>query len=243
MRKKESTIRKCKNIRDQTYDRDQLANAVFKRKVLELISPESTVLDLGCGRKASFLHSLSCSIKNGYGLDLEVYKTTIDGNIQIMHGDSEAIPLRDQSVDVITLINVVEHLRDPERTFSECKRVLVPGGSLVLMTPNKSYPPILIGRLFPHSIRQWANLAITGTQDEDTFPTYYRANSVGALSNVASLTGLGVTDVQYLSDHPRYFMFSTLVYRFAVIIDRHVLERKAFRRFRARIFCHFINGG
>ena len=238
---KVSTIRKCKNIRDRVFDREQLANAIFKREVLELVSPESNVLDLGCGCTASFLRSLSSCFRKGYGVDLEVSETIIDGNIQIMRGDAEEIPLPDSSVDVAILMSVVEHLRNPERVFLECKRVLKPGGGILLMAPNKLYPPILVGRAFPHRFRQWVNMAITGTPMDVTFPAYYRANSVRALQHIASITGLRVARVRFLPDHPRYFMFSTLIYRFAAAIELRVLQRDAFRRFRARIFCHLIN--
>lgn len=236
-----STIRKCKNIRDQIYDREQLPGTIFKREVLELISPESTIADIGCGREASFLRSLSSCVKKAYGVDLEISETIIDGNMQIMYGDAEAIPLRDHSVDVIILVNLVEHLRNPKRVFLECKRILKPGGSLVLTTPCKFHPPILFGRAIPHRIRQWANLIITGTKKEDTFPAYYKANSAGDLCRLGSSAGLSVVSSRYLSNHPQYFMFSTFFYRCAVSVERHVLQQEAFRWFRQQIFCHFIN--
>ncbi len=243
MSNKVSTIRKCKNIRDRIYDRERKPGAIFKKEVLKLTSHESTIVDIGCGREASFLRSLSSCVKKTYGIDLEISETIIDGNMLIMHGDAEAIPLRDHSVDVITLINVVEHLHDPKRVFLECKRILKPGGSLVLITPCKLHPPILLGRVFPHHIRQWANLIITGTRSEDTFPTYYKANSAGALRRLGSSAGLSVARVRYLSNHPQYFMFSTFFYRCAVAIERHVLQKETFRWFRQEIFCHFINPG
>lgn len=236
----QNVIRKCKNIRDQIFNPKQKPSAILKREVLRLVSHESTIVDIGCGRKAEFLHSLSSYVKTAYGIDLEIHKTIVDGNMQIMHGDAEAIPLDDHSVDVITLIDVVEHLRNPTRVFLECERVLKPGGSLVLMTPNKFYPPILVGRALPHRIRKWANLRITGTHSEETYPSYYKANSAGKLFNIGSSVGLRVVSVEYLSDHPAYFMFSTFFYRCASAIELHVLKREAFRWFRQRILCHFI---
>lgn len=238
MSNKVSTIRKCKNIRDRIYDREQRPGAIFKRELLKLVSPESTIVDIGCGREASFLRSVSSCVKEAYGIDLEISETIIDGNMQIMYGDAEAIPLRDHSVDVITLINVAEHLHDPKRVFLECKRILKPSGSLILMTPNKFCHTVLFGRAFPHRIRQWANLVITGTPRKDTFPAYYKANSAGALRRLGSLAGLSVVSIRYLSYHPGHFMFSTFLYRCAVAVERHVLQREAFRWFRQGIFCH-----
>ena len=235
-----STIRRCKNIRDRIFDREQLSNAIFKRAVLESISSETCILDLGCGHRASFLRSLSPFVRKAYGVDLEISESIIDDNIHIMQGDAEAIPLDDSSVDIITMINVVEHLRDPKKVFLECRRILRPGGSFFLMTPNKFYPPIFIGRALPHFIRQWANSIITSTRSEDTFRSYYKANSAKALVHICSLAGLSVDSIKYLSNHPEYFMFSTLVYRFAVAIELYVIKHEMFRWFRQRIFCHSI---
>ena len=44
----------------------------------------------------------------------------------------------DQSFDLIVSFEVFEHLEDPQRYLSECRRVLRPGGRLVLSTPNRS---------------------------------------------------------------------------------------------------------
>jgi SAM-dependent methyltransferase len=38
--------------------------------------------------------------------------------------------------DVVTAWHVLEHARDPRRVLDECRRVLRPGGTLVLATPN-----------------------------------------------------------------------------------------------------------
>lgn len=42
----------------------------------------------------------------------------------------------DQSFNAIALSHVIEHVHDPVAFLSECYRVLTPGGSLVITTPN-----------------------------------------------------------------------------------------------------------
>ena len=174
-------------------------------------------------------------------IDIEIPETITDGNIQMMYGDAESIPLPDHSVDVITMYDVAEHLRNPKRVFLECKRILKPGGSLLFVTPCKFYLPILLSRALPHSIRQRLNWVTTKTDSERTFPVYYKANSGGVLRKLASSTGLSLVSIRYLSYHPEYLMFSTLIYRCGVAFERCLLRRKAFRWFRHQILCILRN--
>jgi SAM-dependent methyltransferase len=59
-------------------------------------------------------------------------------------GAAEAIPLPDNSVDVIVSFETIEHVPNPGNFLDECVRVLVPGGRLVISTPNKE---VYTGRL------------------------------------------------------------------------------------------------
>lgn len=59
-------------------------------------------------------------------------RRTIPG--RILAGDGLALPFGDQSFDLVTLWDVIEHLRDPHAAVEEVARVLRPGGRLVLTT-------------------------------------------------------------------------------------------------------------
>jgi ubiquinone/menaquinone biosynthesis C-methylase UbiE len=233
-------VRRCKAIRDRIYDRNEIGITIFKREILNFVSPESTLIDIGCGQKAEFLHSLSPYVKKAYGIDPVISENIVNGNMQIINGYAEAIPLTDKTVDIITMINVSEHLRDPELVFLECRRILKPGGSLFLIAPCKFYPLIFLGRAIPHCIRKRINQIITSTEREETFPSYYRANSSRALHRLSTSVGLSVVSIKYLSNHPEYFMFSIFIYRCAVAIERFVLKQEAFSCFRHQIFGHLM---
>ena len=47
------------------------------------------------------------------------------------------IPFQDNSFDFIVSSEVIEHTSDPLHAFDELYRILIPGGKLVLTTPNK----------------------------------------------------------------------------------------------------------
>lgn len=52
----------------------------------------------------------------------------------------EALPMRDASMDIIVLNEVIEHVQDDRQTIREIARVLRPGGTCILYAPNRLYP-------------------------------------------------------------------------------------------------------
>lgn len=65
-------------------------------------------------------------------------------NLEFMTIDpARPLPLADESFDTVLSFQVFEHVDDTARYLSEIRRVLVPGGRLVLITPDRST------RLFP----------------------------------------------------------------------------------------------
>ncbi|MFC6974517.1 class I SAM-dependent methyltransferase [Halomicroarcula sp. GCM10025709] len=53
-----------------------------------------------------------------------------------VRGDAERLPFTNRSFDTVVFAEVVEHLVDPVPVLRELRRILVPGGRLVLTTPN-----------------------------------------------------------------------------------------------------------
>ena len=49
---------------------------------------------------------------------------------------NRGLPLADDSIDIVTAMDVLEHLTDPRMLIRDAHRVLRPGGYLVLATPN-----------------------------------------------------------------------------------------------------------
>ena len=98
------------------------------------------VLDIACGEgygSAAFLEAGAMSV---IGVDISEEtcrharsKYGIDARV----GDAQAIPLPDQSVDVIVSFETIEHVSEPIAFLGECARVLAPGGKVVISTPNK----------------------------------------------------------------------------------------------------------
>jgi len=100
------------------------------------------VLDVGCGT-GTFLGQLATSHPNhAYtGIDLSPFyaahaRRSLDHfrNVTILQANAEALPFVDQSFDVVTSVYLFHELppRVRRQVFSEMKRVLRPGGLLIV---------------------------------------------------------------------------------------------------------------
>ena len=113
------------------------------------------VLDLGCGQ-GDFTAQIARIGAEVLGLDvaqaalerarrrhpgLEFGLTEIDG----------PLPLADGSRDVVWASEVIEHVADTARWLSEVRRVLTPGGRLLLTTPSHGRLRLLVGGIGRYS--------------------------------------------------------------------------------------------
>jgi 2-polyprenyl-3-methyl-5-hydroxy-6-metoxy-1,4-benzoquinol methylase len=99
--------------------------------------PPTKVLDLGCssGLLAERIRGMGHRVT---GVDREAFPETLERVDEFAEGDLEdGIPAAAGSgFDVVIAADVLEHLRRPERLLEDIKRVLNPGGRLVVSVPN-----------------------------------------------------------------------------------------------------------
>ena len=79
-----------------------------------------TVLDIGCG-SGSFL----CYIKDistvKYGIDEHSYKNS---DSTVIKGDALALPFEENSMDLVTMLDVLEHISEVDKALREVRRVV-----------------------------------------------------------------------------------------------------------------------
>jgi ubiquinone/menaquinone biosynthesis C-methylase UbiE/peptidoglycan hydrolase CwlO-like protein len=101
------------------------------------------VLDIACGEGygCALLAAVAESVV-GVDINSEVveYATkeySTHKNIRFMVGSCDSIPLPDNSVDVVTSFETIEHHDKHEEMMQEIKRVLKPSGVLIISSPNR----------------------------------------------------------------------------------------------------------
>ena len=105
------------------------------------------VLDLGAGH-GEFLRHIRCGERIAVELNPAAAKYLPPGTRLIARPAWELPEVADASVNIVFASNFFEHLPDKEKllaTLAEVRRVLQPGGSLLVLQPNLAY---LHGRFF-----------------------------------------------------------------------------------------------
>jgi 2-polyprenyl-3-methyl-5-hydroxy-6-metoxy-1,4-benzoquinol methylase len=113
------------------------------RKIYALIPEGCLLADLGCG-DGSFLRYIKGKVTSAYGVDMNIDYALGSGGLIFQCGDlNQEIPLKAESVDVVTALAIIEHLKKPEKFMKEIRRILKPGGCCILTTPSPRAKPLL----------------------------------------------------------------------------------------------------
>lgn len=99
--------------------------------------PPGRLLDVGCGA-GQYMKLVQAAGWDPVGIDFDekavamARRRGLDARV----GDLREAAFPNSSFDAITMINVIEHLQEPAAVVAECRRILKPGGRLIMATPN-----------------------------------------------------------------------------------------------------------
>ncbi len=113
-------------------------NPTWQRHVAayELCAPflgEGRVLDLGCGVGHSYDR---LAARETVGVDLHG-EALAGQERETRVADMRDLPFGEAEFDAVLSVHSIEHVPDPERALAEAKRVVVAGGAVVFVTPNR----------------------------------------------------------------------------------------------------------
>jgi len=158
----------------------------FYSRVNELVSSDSVVLDIGCGRGVWLNDPVHirrqlrdfkgrCARVIGADVDSSAAENPSLDEFQLLTGTTW--PFENDSIDVCICDVTIEHVGDTDTFFREAGRVIKPGGYLAIRTPNDFSYFGLASRLLPY--RFHVRLAPRGSiaTEKDVCPTFYRCNT------------------------------------------------------------------
>ena len=131
----------------------------FVARVAGAASPRS-MLDVACGDgKGATIIAAAAPRARIVGVDIAesliraANASCASANVTFQTGDARALPFPDGQFDVISSCHTLEHFDEPDqhRFLTELHRVLAPGGTLIIATPDREV---------------WALLGIAGQQED-----------------------------------------------------------------------------
>lgn len=142
------------------------------------------VLDVGCG-SGNLLVNLKNLGWEVYGIDpspIAVNVARSRGLDNIYQGELNELKLNENFFDVIILFHVFEHIPNPETVLLEIKRILKPGGRLIIGVPNfGSFASRIMGKY-------WAGLS---------FPLHFFHYQKQSLSNLLKARDFNIKNIYY----------------------------------------------
>ncbi len=145
----------------------QAAEADCARQVRSFLEPlpDARYLDCGCcdGTGSRELAKVIGTDQiTGVEIDDESAVRAEAAGIRVIRADlNRRLPLPDESVDVITALEVIEHLHQPDIFLKEIRRYLRPGGYAVIATENLASWHNIFALLFgwqPFSLAQFSEV-------------------------------------------------------------------------------------
>jgi SAM-dependent methyltransferase len=107
--------------------------------VEKYFSSPGKLLDVGCGT-GIFLELMREKNAEVYGQDISPSAVSFcrDRGFEVFEEPLPSSGIEEEAFDTITMWDVLAHLKDPMTYLNECRKILKPGGHLIIKTPFHS---------------------------------------------------------------------------------------------------------
>lgn len=144
MNKNLTDYEKAQIIDGQSYEDEHPHWNLGQKKSIDkflipLIKHDSIILDAACGDGSGMAHLVENGYKNVIGVDINDSKLERAakkvGKEKVINSHISTLPFEDNYFDVVWSSHTLEHSDDPMKTMTEFKRVVKPGGHILIIVP------------------------------------------------------------------------------------------------------------
>jgi len=189
-----------------------------------IVKKDAKVLDVGTGA-GGWLLVINKLGMEGYGLDpcKKAIKLAKKHGLKVKAGTLQSSNYPDNFFDIITLYNVIEHVHNPLEDLRELKRILKPGGTLIIYTPNT-------GSLFFKTTKEnWPHLGA---------PQHLNLFSTKTLDICAKKIGFQCIQKRYMSE-PRMIVLGSYIW-FRRKLGLKIKSKKKSRLYNNQFSCFYL---
>lgn len=172
-------------------NREQLGRMALRYSLAAELATGRRVLEVSCGAGigmgliAPRAASLTACDYSTAGLVLA--QGAAGGRVRLAGADAQILPFAATSFDLVVSLEAIYYLAQPDAFARECRRVLAPGGQLLLGASNPDWPYFAPGALsahYPSAVELAVLLAAAGFEQVDLYgslPVDAAVSKVGAL--------------------------------------------------------------
>ncbi|HZY86248.1 MAG TPA: class I SAM-dependent methyltransferase [Gemmataceae bacterium] len=126
---------------------DRMGQRWRARKAQKWVPDGARVLDVGC-HQGEFLRDLEGRIGPSVGIDPVAVPAEGRQFRLLAEPFREPLPFEGSSFDAVVMLATLEHIQDKEPLARECRRLLVPGGRIIISVPQPFVDKICAALVF-----------------------------------------------------------------------------------------------